>query len=247
MSCNISISELLEAGVHFGHETKHWNPKMARYIYAERNHVFIIDLQKTVVEMEKACNFLAKVVGGGGTILFVGTKKQAQEIVQIEAERVGMPYVHERWLGGMLTNFQTISSRVKRLETLESMVNSGAMAERPKKEQVRLEHELERLRKYLGGFRHLKRYPNALFVVDPAKEAIAVSEARKLKIPVVALADTDSDPDLIDYIIPGNDDAIRSIQLVISRLTDMIIELRGGVATPRPTPAVSEGTEAEEA
>ena len=146
MSCNISISELLEAGVHFGHETKHWNPKMARYIYAERNHVFIIDLQKTVVEMEKACNFLAKVVGGGGTILFVGTKKQAQEIVQIEAERVGMPYVHERWLGGMLTNFQTISARVKRLETLENMVNSGAMAERPKKEQVRLEHELERLR-----------------------------------------------------------------------------------------------------
>lgn len=247
MSCNISISELLEAGVHFGHETKHWNPKMARYIYAERNHVFIIDLQKTVVEMEKACNFLAKVVGGGGTILFVGTKKQAQEIVQIEAERVGMPYVHERWLGGMLTNFQTISSRVKRLETLENMVNSGVMAERPKKEQVRLEHELERLRKYLGGFRNLKRYPNALFVVDPAKEAIAVSEARKLKIPVVALADTDSDPDLIDYIIPGNDDAIRSIQLVISRLTDMIIELRGGVATPRPIPAVSEGTEAEEA
>jgi small subunit ribosomal protein S2 len=247
MSCNISISELLEAGVHFGHETKHWNPKMARYIYAERNHVFIIDLQKTVVEMEKACNFLAKVVGGGGTILFVGTKKQAQEIVQIEAERVGMPYVHERWLGGMLTNFQTISARVKRLETLENMVNSGAMAERPKKEQVRLEHELERLRKYLGGFRHLKRYPNALFVVDPAKEAIAVSEARKLKIPVVALADTDSDPDLIDYIIPGNDDAIRSIQLVISRLTDMIIELRGGVATPRSAPEVSESTEAEEA
>ena len=197
--------------------------------------------------MEKACNFLAKVVGGGGTILFVGTKKQAQEIVQIEAERVGMPYVHERWLGGMLTNFQTISARVKRLETLENMVNSGAMAERPKKEQVRLEHELERLRKYLGGFRHLKRYPNALFVVDPAKEAIAVSEARKLKIPVVALADTDSDPDLIDYIIPGNDDAIRSIQLVISRLTDMIIELRGGVATPRSAPEVSESTEAEEA
>jgi small subunit ribosomal protein S2 len=197
--------------------------------------------------MEKACNFLAKVVGGGGTILFVGTKKQAQEIVQIEAERVGMPYVHERWLGGMLTNFQTISARVKRLETLENMVNTGAMAERPKKEQVRLEHELERLRKYLGGFRHLKRYPNALFVVDPAKEAIAVSEARKLKIPVVALADTDSDPDLIDYIIPGNDDAIRSIQLVISRLTDMIIELRGGVATPRSAPEVSESTEAEEA
>ena len=247
MSCNISISELLEAGVHFGHETKHWNPKMARYIYAERNRVFIIDLQKTVVEMEKACNFLAKVVGGGGTILFVGTKKQAQEIVQIEAERVGMPYVHERWLGGMLTNFQTISARVKRLETLENMVNTGAMAERPKKEQVRLEHELERLRKYLGGFRNLKRYPNALFVVDPAKEAIAVSEARKLKIPVVALADTDSDPDLIDYIIPGNDDAIRSIQLVISRLTDMIIELRGGVATPRSAPEVSESTEAEEA
>lgn len=247
MSCNISIRELLEAGVHFGHETKHWNPKMARYIYAERNHVFIIDLQKTVVEMERACDFLSKLVAGGGTVLFVGTKKQAQEIVQIEAERIGMPYVHERWLGGMLTNFRTITSRVERLETLEAMVNSGALAERPKKEQVQLSHELERLRKYLGGFRNLKRYPNALFVVDPAKEAIAVSEARKLKIPVVALADTDSDPDLIDYIIPGNDDAIRSIQLVISRIADMIVELRGGVVTPRPVLFEGETTEAEEA
>ncbi|WP_457638303.1 30S ribosomal protein S2 [Oceanithermus sp.] len=228
MACNISIKELLEAGVHFGHETKRWNPKMKRFIYAERNGIFIIDLQKTLVEMQKSCAFVEDLAARGGVILYVGTKKQAQEIVQIEADRVGMPYVNQRWLGGMLTNFKTISSRVKRLEELEQLFESEDIKDRPKKEQVRLQHELDRLRKYLGGFRRLSRLPDAIYVVDPTKEAIAVAEARKLGIPIVALADTDSDPDLIDHIIPGNDDAIRSIQLVTSRMTDVIIEARGG-------------------
>jgi len=227
MACNISIKELLEAGVHFGHETKRWNPKMKRFIYAERNGIFIIDLQKTLVQMQAACAYVEELAARGGVILYVGTKKQAQEIIQIEADRVGMPYVNQRWLGGMLTNFKTISARVKRLEELEQLFESGEINERPKKEQVRLQHELDRLRKYLGGFRRLSRLPDALYIVDPTKEAIAVAEARKLGIPIVALADTDSDPDLIDYIIPGNDDAIRSIQLVTSRLTDVIIEARG--------------------
>lgn len=228
MACNISIKELLEAGVHFGHETKRWNPKMKRFIYAERNGIFIIDLQKTLAQMQSACDYVQDLAARGGVILYVGTKKQAQEIVQIEADRVGMPYVNQRWLGGMLTNFKTISARVKRLEELEQLFESGDINERPKKEQVRLQHELDRLRKYLGGFRRLSRLPDALYVVDPTKEAIAVAEARKLGIPIVSLADTDSDPDLIDHIIPGNDDAIRSIQLVTSRLTDVIIEARGG-------------------
>ena len=244
MACNISIKELLEAGVHFGHETKRWNPKMKRFIYAERNGIFIIDLQKTLVEMQKSCAFVEDLAARGGVILYVGTKKQAQEIVQIEADRVGMPYVNQRWLGGMLTNFKTISARVKRLEELEQLFESEDINERPKKEQVRLQHELDRLRKYLGGFRRLSRLPDALYVVDPTKEAIAVAEARKLGIPIVALADTDSDPDLIDHIIPGNDDAIRSIQLVTSRLTDVIIEARGG---NEEAPAEAEEAGSEEA
>ncbi len=250
MACNVSIKELLEAGVHFGHETKRWNPKMKKYIYAERNGVFIIDLQKTLVEIEKTCNFVQDLAARGGVILYVGTKKQAQEIIQLEADRVGMPYVNQRWLGGMLTNFKTISARVGRLEELEALFDSEEIKERPKKEQVRLKHELERLQKYLSGFRRLKRLPDALFVVDPTKELIAVREARKLGIPIVALADTDSDPDLIDYIIPGNDDAIRSIQLITSRLTDVIIEARGGEAPAEAEAeaapeAVTEGEEAE--
>ncbi|HGY09435.1 MAG TPA: 30S ribosomal protein S2 [Oceanithermus profundus] len=251
MACNISIKELLEAGVHFGHETKRWNPKMKRFIYAERNGIFIIDLQKTLVQMQAACNYVEDLAARGGVILYVGTKKQAQEIVQIEADRVGMPYVNQRWLGGMLTNFKTISARVKRLEELEQLFDSEDINERPKKEQVRLQHELDRLRKYLGGFRRLSRLPDALYVVDPTKEAIAVAEARKLGIPIVALADTDSDPDLIDHIIPGNDDAIRSIQLVTSRLTDVIIEARGGgeeaASESEPEEAVAETPKEEEA
>ena len=247
MSCNISIKELLEAGVHFGHETKRWNPKMKRFIYAERNGIFIIDLQKTLVQMQSACAYVEELTARGGVILYVGTKKQAQEIVQIEADRVGMPYVNQRWLGGMLTNFKTISSRVKRLEELEQLFDSGDINERPKKEQVRLQHELDRLRKYLGGFRRLSRLPDALFVVDPTKEAIAVAEARKLDIPIVALADTDSDPDLIDHIVPGNDDAIRSIQLVTSRITDVIIAARGADEEEPVNEATGQKTETGEA
>jgi small subunit ribosomal protein S2 len=243
MPFNISIKELLEAGVHFGHETKRWNPKMKRYIYAERNGIFIIDLQKTMVEIERTFGYVQDLAMRGGTILFVGTKKQAQEIVALEAERCGMPYVNVRWLGGMLTNYKTIASRVNRLAELEQLFASEEINERVKTEQVRLKHELDRLQKYLGGFRHLKRLPDALFVIDPSKEAIAVKEARKLGIPIVALADTDSDPDLVDYIIPGNDDAIRAIQLILSRVTDLIVETRGG---GRPSTAAPVAAEAEE-
>ncbi|MBF6596407.1 MAG: 30S ribosomal protein S2 [Thermaceae bacterium] len=247
MAANVSIKELLEAGVHFGHETKRWNPKMKRFIYAERNGIFIIDLQKSMVELEKTFKYVQDLAMRGGTMLFIGTKKQAQEIVQLEADRAGMPFVNQRWLGGMLTNFRTITAQVNRLQTLEELFASEDINERPKTEQVRLKHELERLQKNLGGFRKLKRLPDAIFVVDPTKEAIAVKEARKLGIPVVGLADTDSDPDLVDYIVPGNDDAIRSIQLVVSRMTDLIVESRGGgrVTTPAPEgEAVDVGAEA---
>lgn len=224
----LAMKQLLEAGVHFGHETKRWNPKMKRYIFAERNGIFIIDLQKTLVESEKAFSFLQNVAARGGTILFVGTKKQAQEILAAEAKRCGMPYLNERWLGGMLTNFRTIRSRVQRLKELEKLFESGDALRFSKKEQINLGKELQRLTRYLGGIKEMNRLPDALFIVDPAKEAIAVREANKLGIPVVALADTDSDPDVLDYIVPGNDDAIRSIQLVTSRLSDVIVEIRGG-------------------
>lgn len=228
MAANVSIKELLEAGVHFGHETKRWNPKMKRYIYAERNGIFIIDLQKSMVELERTFKYVQDLAMRGATILYVGTKKQAQEIIQQEADRAGMPYVNQRWLGGMLTNFRTITAQVNRLAELEQLFASDDIKERVKTEQVQLQHELERLQKNLGGFRKLRRLPDAIFVVDPTKEAIAVKEARKLGIPVVALADTDSDPDVCDYIVPGNDDAIRSVQLVVNRMTDLIVEARGG-------------------
>ncbi len=244
MPVEITVKELLEAGVHFGHERKRWNPKFSRYIYAERNGIHIIDLQKTMVELERTFRFLEDLAMRGGVILFVGTKKQAQDIVRMEAERAGMPYVNQRWLGGMLTNFRTISSRVQRLEELEALFASEAIQSRPKKEQVRLKRELERLQKYLSGFRKLKRRPDALFVIDPTKEAIAVREARKLFIPVIALADTDSDPELVDYIIPGNDDAIRSIHLILSRAVDLIVQARGGSPEARPE-AVEGGEEVE--
>ena len=247
MPLNITVKELLEAGVHFGHERKRWNPKFGRYIYAERNGIHIIDLQKTMVELERTFRFLEDLAMRGSTVLFVGTKKQAQDIVRMEADRAGMPYVNQRWLGGMLTNFKTIAQRVNRLEELENLFASEDINQRPKKEQVRLKHELERLQKYLSGFRRLKRLPDAIFVVDPTKEAIAVREARKLFIPVIALADTDSDPDLVDYIIPGNDDAIRSIQLILSRAADLIIQARGGVAGPSPSYALVEEAERMEA
>jgi small subunit ribosomal protein S2 len=223
------MKQLLEAGVHFGHETKHWNPKMKRYIFAERNGIFIIDLQKTLVESEKAFDFLRDLATRGGTILFVGTKKQAQEILAAEAKRSGMPFINERWLGGLLTNFRTIRGRVDRLKQLDEMFEDESILRYSKVEQIDLGKELHRLQRYLGGIRELNRLPDALFIIDPAKEAIAVREANKLGIPVVALADTDSDPDLLDFIIPGNDDAIRSIQLVTARLADLIVEARGGV------------------
>lgn len=241
---NVSIKELLEAGMHFGHETKRWNPKMKRYIYAERNGIFIIDLQKSMVELERTFKYVQDLAMRGATILYVGTKKQAQEIVQQEADRAGMPYVNQRWLGGMLTNFRTITAQVSRLSELEALFASEEIKERVKTEQVRLRHELERLQKNLGGFRKLRRLPDAVFVVDPAKEAIAVKEARKLGIPVIALADTDSDPDLCDYIIPGNDDAIRSIQLIVTRMTDLIVEARGAAREVSAQPPEAEVAEA---
>ncbi len=228
----LGMKQLLEAGVHFGHETKRCNPKMKRYIFAERNGIFIIDLQKTLVESEKSFNFLRDVAGRGGTILFVGAKKQAQEILAAEARRCGMPYINERWLGGLLTNFKTIRTRVERLRELEAMFGDESILRFTKKEQIDLGKELQRLQRYLGGIRDMSRLPDALFVIDPTKEAISVKEANKLGIPVVALADTDSDPDVLDFIIPGNDDAIRSIQLVTARLADVIVEVRGGADEP---------------
>ena len=233
----LGMKQLLEAGVHFGHETKRWNPKFKRYIFAERNGIFIIDLQKTLVESDKAFNYLREVAGRGGTILFVGTKKQAQEILAAEAKRCGMPYLNERWLGGTLTNFKTIRSRVERLKELEKQFEDETILRYSKKEQIELGKELQRLQRYLGGIKEMNRLPDVLFIVDPTKEAIAVREANKLGIPVVALADTDSDPDVLDYIVPGNDDAIRSIQLVTARLSDSIIEVRGGVQSASEAPS----------
>jgi len=235
----LGMKQLLEAGVHFGHETKRWNPKMKRYIFAERNGIFIIDLQKTLVESEKALGFLRDLAGRGGTILMVGTKKQAQEILAAEAKRCGMPFINERWLGGLMTNFKTIRGRVDRLRELESMFEDESILRYTKKEQIDMGKELQRLQRYLGGIRDMTRLPDALFIIDPTKEAIAVKEANKLGIPAVALADTDSDPDVLDFIIPGNDDAIRSIQLVTATLADVIIEVRGGgdEAVERPAGA----------
>ena len=224
----LGMKQLLEAGVHFGHETKRWNPKMKRFIFAERNGIFIIDLQKTLVESEKTFDFLKDVVMRGGTVLFVGTKKQAQEILAAEAKRAGMPYINERWLGGLLTNFKTIRGRVERLKELEKMFEAEEHLRYGKKEQIELNKEKSRLHRYLGGIKDMNRLPDVLFIIDPTKEMIAVKEANKLGIPTVALADTDSDPDVLDFIIPGNDDAIRSIQLVTARLADLIIEIRGG-------------------
>lgn len=224
----ISMKQLLEAGVHFGHETKRWNPKFRRFIFAERNGIFIIDLQKTLQQIDRTFDYIKELSEGGATILFVGTKKQAQEIVELEARRSGMPFVTQRWLGGMLTNFRTIRTRVDRLAELDELFESERINDRPKAERVLLGSERDRLQRYVGGIRNMNRLPDALFVVDPTKEAIAVKEATKLGIPVIALADTDSNPDLLDYIVPGNDDAIRSIQLITHRVGDLIVEARGG-------------------
>ncbi|HZK85014.1 MAG TPA: 30S ribosomal protein S2 [Desulfosporosinus sp.] len=220
----ISMKQLLEAGVHFGHQTRRWNPKMARYIFTERNGIYIIDLQKTVKKVDDAYNFVRNLAAEGGTMLFVGTKKQAQESVKAEAERCGMYFVNERWLGGMLTNFQTIQKRVDRLRVLEKMEVEGVFDVLTKKEVSALRHEMEKLERFLGGIKTMKKIPDALFIVDPRKERIAVAEARRLKIPIVAIVDTNCDPDEIDVIIPANDDAIRAVKLLTSKMADAIIE-----------------------
>ena len=223
----ISMKQLLEAGVHFGHQTRRWNPKMSRFIFTERNGIYIIDLQKTVRKIDEAYNFVRN-LSDGGTILFVGTKKQAQEAMKEEAERCGMFFVNERWLGGMLTNFQTIQKRVDRLHKLEKMEEDGTFELLPKKEVIQLRHEKDRLQKYLGGIKNMKRVPDAIYVVDPRKEHIAIAEAHKLGIPVVGTVDTNCDPDEIDYPIPANDDAIRAVKLLAARMADAMIEGRQG-------------------
>jgi len=224
----ISMKQLLEAGVHFGHQTRRWNPKMAEYIFAERNGIYIIDLQKTVRKVDEAYRAVSEIIGAGGEILFVGTKKQAQDSVKEEAIRCGMHYVNERWLGGMLTNFKTMQTRVARLKDLKRMQEDGRMAVLPKKEIAKLEHELEKLERNLGGVTSMKRIPDVLFVVDSRKEHIAIQEARTLGITIVAIVDTNCDPDEVDHVIPGNDDAIRAIKLIAGRLADAVIEARQG-------------------
>ena len=224
----VSMKQLLEAGVHFGHQTRRWNPKMAEYIYMERNGIYIIDLQKTVRKLEEAYNFVRSVAENGQSVLFVGTKKQAQDAVREEAGRVGQFYVNARWLGGMLTNFKTMRTRVDRMAQLKKMQEDGTFDMLPKKEVVKLMHEMEKLEKYLGGVKDMKRLPGAMFVVDPRKEHNAISEARKLGIPIVAIVDTNCDPDEIDYVIPGNDDAIRAIRLISSTMANAVQEGRQG-------------------
>ena len=230
----VSMKQLLEAGVHFGHQTRRWNPKMAEYIYMERNGIYIIDLQKTVKKLEEAYSFVRGVAENGQSVLFVGTKKQAQDAVKEEAERVGQFYVNARWLGGMLTNFKTMRTRVDRMAQLKKMQEDGTFDMLPKKEVVKLLHEMEKLEKYLGGVKEMKKLPGALFVVDPRKEHNAISEARKLHIPIVAIVDTNCDPDEVDYVIPGNDDAIRAIRLISATMANAIIEGRQGEDAEAP-------------
>ncbi|EEL49705.1 MULTISPECIES: 30S ribosomal protein S2 [Bacillus cereus group] len=227
----ISMKQLLEAGVHFGHQTRRWNPKMKRYIFTERNGIYIIDLQKTVKKVEEAFNVMRDIAAEGGDILFVGTKKQAQEAIKEEATRAGMYFVNQRWLGGTLTNFQTIQKRIKRLKDIERMQEDGTFDVLPKKEVVQLKKELERLEKFLGGIKDMKGLPSALFVVDPRKERIAVAEARKLHIPIIGIVDTNCDPDEIDHVIPANDDAIRAVKLLTSKMADAILEAKQGEET----------------
>ena len=224
----VSMKQLLEAGVHFGHQTRRWNPKMAEYIFTERNGIYIIDLQKTVKKLEEAYMFVRDIAAEGGEILFVGTKKQAQLSVKEEAERCEMPYVDARWLGGMLTNFRNIRRRIDRLNQLREMRDNGTFDMLPKKEVIKLNGEIEKLEKFLGGIQNMKKAPAAMFVVDPRKEKIAVSEAHKLNIPVVAIVDTNCDPDDIDYVIPGNDDAIRAVKLLSATMANAVIEGRQG-------------------
>lgn len=227
----ISMKQLLEAGVHFGHQTRRWNPKMATYIFAERNGIYIIDLQKTVKMLDTAYDFIRDVSAEGGEILFVGTKKQAQEAIREEAERCGMHFVNARWLGGMLTNYKTIQKRIARLEQLNKMKEDGTFDLLPKKEVIKLELEIEKLEKFMGGIKNMGTLPKAMFIVDTRKEKIAVAEARNLGIPVVAIVDTNCDPDEVDYVIPGNDDAIRAVKLIAGAMADAVIEGRQGEQT----------------
>lgn len=224
----ITMKSLLEAGVHFGHQTRRWNPKMAPYIFTERNGIYIIDLQKTVKKVEEAYRFVKEIVEEGGTVLFVGTKKQGQEAIESEAKRCEMPYVNQRWLGGMLTNYQTIKTRIDRLFELEEMEENGTFDILPKVEVIKLRHEIERLEKFLGGIKNMNGTPDCLFVVDPKKENIAVQEAHKLGIPVVGIVDTNCDPEQLDFPIPGNDDAIRAVKLIAETIANAVIEAKQG-------------------
>ena len=226
----ISMKQLLEAGVHFGHQTRRWNPKMAEYIYTERNGIYIIDLQKSVGMVDTAYKAVFDIAAEGGSILFVGTKKQAQDAVQTEAERCGMYYVNERWLGGMLTNFKTIQSRIARLKEIETMQEDGTFDVLPKKEVIALKKEMDKLQKNLGGIKEMKKLPDAIFIVDPKKERICVQEAHTLGIPLIGICDTNCDPEELDYVIPGNDDAIRAVKLIVSKMADAVIEANQGVA-----------------
>ena len=242
----ISMKQLLEAGVHFGHQTRRWNPKMAQYIFTERNGIYIIDLQKTVRKIDEAYAFVRSVAMEGKSVLFVGTKKQAQESIEAEAKRCGMFYVNNRWLGGTLTNFRTIRTRIDRLNAIDKMEADGQFEVLPKKEVIKLMAEREKLLKNLGGIREMKKLPGALFVVDPRKEHIAVTEARRLGIPIVGIVDTNCDPDEIDYVIPGNDDAIRAVKLIAGKMADAILEGRQGEqTTDAPEAAEAPAADAE--
>ncbi|MEF9969154.1 MAG: 30S ribosomal protein S2 [Ruthenibacterium sp.] len=236
----VSMKQLLEAGVHFGHQTRRWNPKMARYIFTERNGIYIIDLQKTVKKLDEAYNFVRDISTEGGEILFVGTKKQAQDSIREEAQRCGMHFVNARWLGGMLTNFRTIRRRIDRMEQINKMRDDGTFDLLPKKEVAKLELELEKLDKFLGGVKDMVKLPKAMFIVDPHKERIAVSEALKLNIPIVAIVDTNCDPDEIDYVIPGNDDAIRAVKLIAGAMADAVLEGRQGEQSEEVAPVAAE-------
>ena len=227
----ISMKQLLEAGVHFGHQTRRWNPKMKKYIFTERNGIYIIDLQKTVKKVDEAFNYVKDVAANGGNILFVGTKKQAQDTVRDEATRCGMYYINQRWLGGTLTNFETIRKRINRLKDIERMEEDGTTDVLPKKEVVDMLKEKDRLVKFLGGIKEMKSIPDAMFVIDPRKERIAIAEAHKLDIPVVGIVDTNCDPDEIDYVIPANDDAIRAVKLLTSKMADAVLEAKQGEET----------------
>ncbi|MCR5628035.1 30S ribosomal protein S2 [Eubacterium sp.] len=246
----ISMKQLLEAGVHFGHQTKRWNPKMAPYIYTERNGIYIIDLQKSVGMVDTAYQAVADIVADGGKILFVGTKKQAQEAIKSEAERCGMYYVNERWLGGMLTNFKTIKSRIARLKEIEAMSEDGTFDVLPKKEVIELKKEWDKLEKNLGGIKNMKTIPDAIFVVDPKKEKICIQEAHTLGIPLIGIADTNCDPEELDYVIPGNDDAIRAVKLIVAKMADAVVESNQGAegedfeAAEEVAEEVTEDTEA---